>query len=313
MARQPRIPSNTGVFHVIMRGINHQNIFEDEEDYYQFINTLDRMRKRYDDEGIVCGTNCTYYAYCLMSNHFHLLVREREESIGDTIKRIVGSYVFYFNHKYQRDGHLFKERFKSEPVNDMAYFTTLLRYIHQNPVKAGIAANVNDHDFSSWHEYTSEVDPAFQICNTETVLSRIPYEQLEGYVNELLPDDVHCLDIEDTEKGRLSDDQVWAMIIGKTGVNNASSFQQLEDKIKRKTLKELKECGASLRQLQRLTGISKKPDPEAVIHEPVLVSPWMISLNYTSKTLFHLMLFPLLELKQSRIECSHLFITHSGE
>ena len=64
----------------MMRGINHQNIFEDEEDNWQFINTLDRMRMRTDDNGLPCGTNCTYYGYCLMTNHFHLLIREREEN-----------------------------------------------------------------------------------------------------------------------------------------------------------------------------------------------------------------------------------------
>ncbi len=94
--------------------------------------TLDRMRVRYDEEGTPCGSNCTYYAYCLMSNHFHLLIREREEKVGETIKRIASSYVYYYNRKYGRDGHLFKERFKSEPCNDMDYFVTLLRYIHQN-------------------------------------------------------------------------------------------------------------------------------------------------------------------------------------
>ena len=77
MARQGRTESGTGIFHVMMRGINHQNIFEDEEDNWQFINTLDRMRNRTDDNGLPCGTNCTYYAYCLMANHFHLLIRER--------------------------------------------------------------------------------------------------------------------------------------------------------------------------------------------------------------------------------------------
>ena len=75
----------------MMRGINHQNIFEDTEDYYQFVNTLDRMRVRYDDEGNPCGSNCTYYAYCLMNNHFHLLIREREETVGETVKRIASS------------------------------------------------------------------------------------------------------------------------------------------------------------------------------------------------------------------------------
>jgi len=142
----PRQPSGTGIHHVMMRGINHQAIFEDEEDYYQFITTLDRMRYQYDEDGFPCGTNCTYYAYCLMSNHFHLLIRERDERVGKTIKRIASSYVYYYNRKYGRDGHLFKERFKSEPVNDMAYFTILLRYIHQNPVKAGIVENVKGYD-----------------------------------------------------------------------------------------------------------------------------------------------------------------------
>ena len=173
MPRQPRVTSGTEIYHVMMRGINHQNIFEEPEDYYQFINILDRMRTQYDDLGNPCGTNCIYYAYCLMSNHFHLLIRERDEKVGDTIKRIASSYVYYFNRKYGRDGHLFKERFKSEPVNDMAYFTTLLRYIHQNPVKAGIVTEVKDYEYSSWGEYTGQIEPSFQICDIQTVLKRM--------------------------------------------------------------------------------------------------------------------------------------------
>ena len=84
------------------------------------------------------GCNYILYAYCLMSNHIHLLIRERKDTIGMAIKRIASSYVYYYNHKYSRDGHLFRERFKSETVNDMAYFLALLRYIHQNPVKVGM-------------------------------------------------------------------------------------------------------------------------------------------------------------------------------
>ena len=63
MPRRARIESGTGIFHVMMRGINHQNIFEDEEDCWQFINTLDRVCMRYNDDGKPCGTNCIYYAY----------------------------------------------------------------------------------------------------------------------------------------------------------------------------------------------------------------------------------------------------------
>lgn len=241
----------------MMRGINHQNIFEDAEDNYQFINTLDRMRKRYDDDGNPCGTNCSFYAYCLMGNHFHLLIREREEKVGETIKRIASSYVYYYNRKYLRDGHLFKERFKSEPVNDIEYFVTLLRYIHQNPVKAGIVEHVNEYEYSSWGEYDGTVEPVFQLCDTETVLRRIPFEDLEALVNEPLADDIYCLDIEGPSRGRPSDDQVWAYIKDETGVTNSSAFQQLDSETRCRVLKELKEKGASHRQLERLTGIGR--------------------------------------------------------
>ena len=257
MPRQARKESGTGIFHVMMRGINHQNIFEDEEDNYQFINTLDRMRVKYDDEGNPCGSNCCYYAYCLMGNHFHLLIRERDERVGETIKRIASSYVYYYNRKYGRDGHLFKERFKSEPVNDMAYFTVLLRYIHQNPVKAGIVEKVKDYEFSSWGEYDGTVEPVFQICDVNTVLNRITFKELDEWVNDPLDDDVYCLDIEGSSRRRPSDDQVWLKIKDKTGVTNSTSFQQLDENKRNEMFLELKDCGASLRQLERLTGIGK--------------------------------------------------------
>ena len=257
MPRQARESSGTGIYHVMMRGINHQNIFEEPEDYYQFLNTLDMMAQSYEPDGTPSGRNYTLYAYCLMSNHIHLLIREREDEIGMAIKRIASSYVYYYNHKYSRDGHLFRERFKSEPVNDMAYFVTLLRYIHQNPVKAGMVKEVKDYEFSSWHEYIDKNSTLFPLCDTRTVLNRISYDELNGLVNEPLSDDVSCLDIEDTSKGRPSDDQVMLLIREKTGATNSSAFQQLPDEIRRSVLIELKGKRASLRQLERLTGIGK--------------------------------------------------------
>ena len=90
MARQARKESSTGIFHVMMRGINHQNIFEEPEDYYQFIATLDRMRVHNDEDGSPSGINCTYYAYCLMSNHFHLLMNSSAfQVLEDKSKRMV--------------------------------------------------------------------------------------------------------------------------------------------------------------------------------------------------------------------------------
>ena len=258
MPRQARQASGTGIYHVMMRGINHQNIFEEQEDYYQFLTTLDLMAQSYEPNGIPSGRNYILYAYCLMSNHIHLLIREREDTIGMAIKRIASSYVYYYNHKYSRDGHLFRERFKSEPVNDMAYFTVLLRYIHQNPLKAGIVEKVKDYEYSSWSEYIGTVELAFQICDTRTVLNRIPLNDLEAWVNDPLPDDANYLD-NDNEKPflRLSDDQVWQRIIELTGVRNSSDFQKLDRDKQKETLRTLRDMGASVRQLERLTGFGR--------------------------------------------------------
>lgn len=241
----------------MMRGINHQNIFEEQEDYYQFLTTLDLMAQSYEPDGTPSRRNYILYAYCLMSNHIHLLIREREDTIGIAIKRIASSYVYYYNHKYSRDGHLFRERFKSEPVNDMAYFVTLLRYIHQNPLKAGMVKAVKDYEFSSWGEYIDKNSTLIPLCDTRTVLNRIPYNELDVLVNEPMSDDVACLDIENASTGRPSDDQVMLLIKEKTGATNSSTFQQLPDDIKRSVLIELKSRRASLRQLERLTGIGK--------------------------------------------------------
>jgi hypothetical protein len=193
-----------------------------------------------------------------MSNHIHLLLKTNQKDIGSTIKPLAVTYAMYYNNKYSRSGHVFQDRFKSEPVNDMEYFTVLLRYIHQSPLKAGIVEKVKDYEYSSWGEYQGTVDPAFQICDIRTVLNRIPLNALEAWVNDPLPNDYNFLD-NDNEKPRLrlSDDQVWQEIIKFAGVTCSSDFQKLERQLQRETLGQLRELGASVRQLERLTGISR--------------------------------------------------------
>jgi REP element-mobilizing transposase RayT len=116
----------------MLRGINRQDIFEDKEDYVRMLTCLQQMLEEYDEAGNHQPPLCTFYAYCLMSNHIHLLLKTNQKDIGSTIKHLAVTYAMYYNNKYSRSGHVFQDRFKSEPVNDMAYFMTLLRYIHQN-------------------------------------------------------------------------------------------------------------------------------------------------------------------------------------
>ena len=142
MVRQLRKQSATGIHHVMLRGINRQRIFEDSEDYRMFIHYLYKIAKPKTDSGQPLPAYATFYAYCLMDNHVHLLIREGSEPLSSSIKRIAAAYARYYNTKYEHYGHLFQDRFKSEPVNDEAYFFTLFRYIHQNPVAAGLTKDV---------------------------------------------------------------------------------------------------------------------------------------------------------------------------
>ena len=139
MARKSREKSATGIYHVMMRGTNKQNIFEETDDYMRFLSILRNMVNPVDDTGKLLLPRCRFYAYCLMTNHVHLLIRESSEELASVIHRIATAYAHYYNNKYFRSGHLFQDRFKSEPVNDEGYFFTLLRYIHQNPMTSQCA------------------------------------------------------------------------------------------------------------------------------------------------------------------------------
>lgn len=168
-----------------------------------------------------------------------------------------------YNRKYQRSGHLFKERFRSEPVNDMDYFTTLLCYIHQNPVKAGIVASVKDYAYSSWHEYRGEVFPQAQICHVEAVLRRLPFEELSELVNTPLPEKMGIIDIDDeVVRHRLSEEQVKQLLAMYSQTSNATEFQQLGRPHQSEIINLLRKQGACIRQLERLTGLSRDLFPD---------------------------------------------------
>lgn len=245
LARVARKKSDTGIYHIIMRGINKQNIFEDEEDRYRFIETL----KLYKDI-----SKFKLYAYCLMTNHIHLLIKEEKESISQTIKRISSSYVKWYNGKYERCGHLFQDRFKSEIVENEIYLLTVIRYIHQNPVKAYLVNNVEEYPWSSYQEYLYQS----LIVDKDIVLGFISEnndKSIEKFVafNNTSNDD-ECMDIEDKQK--LSDKSVVEYIHG-YGINNIYELNKLEIEKRNTIIAKILKRGASMNQLSRITGISK--------------------------------------------------------
>ncbi len=147
MPRQSRKLSKSSIYHVMIRGNERRNIFLDDEDRERFINTLQIKFK-------VSGAKL--FAYCLMDNHVHLLIGEGKEDIAKIMKRINVSYAMYFNKKYKRIGHLFQDRFKSEVIEDESHLLEAVRYIHNNPVKAGIAKKASDYQWSSYNLYKAD-------------------------------------------------------------------------------------------------------------------------------------------------------------
>jgi len=254
MPRQARESSGTGIYHVMMRGINRQDIFEEQEDYQQFIIRLQSLVDPIGDNGEHVPSYCHVYAYCLMSNHVHLLLRERTESISVSLKRLAVSYAAYFNKRFQRVGHLFQDRFKSEPVNDIEYFVTLLRYIHQNPVKAGICSKAEDYEWSSWQEYLNADGLLPTLCYTMAVLKRISFEDLKGLVDETLEGDI--TDVEYTTDDRLTDDDIRQYLRGRWQLERPTDLQMKEKAERNEILAEAIQYGIPLRQLSRMTGIS---------------------------------------------------------
>lgn len=146
MARKIRISYPGACYHIINRGNNGDNIFLDSSDRVKFFHTLIKYRVKF---------NLTIYAYCLMTNHIHLFIKTNEANISQAMKMINWSYSVYFNRKYGRKGHLFQSRFTSKTISDSKYFLTLIRYIHSNPVMAGISKKISEYKWCSYKDYMS--------------------------------------------------------------------------------------------------------------------------------------------------------------
>ncbi len=251
MTRKIRTKSSTGIYHVMLRGINRQDIFEDAVDYRKMILILRGLVERFDEQGQRLPPLCTVYAYCLMSNHIHLLIQEKSEDISGIAKRVGIAYAAYFNKRYERNGHLFQDRFRSEPVDNMEYFVILLRYIHQNPVKGGLVARVADYPWSSWGEYASNVSG---FCCVEAVFKHIPSKDLEELVNSSVDGFEDTLDIE--SKASMKDHEVRTFLMENYGISNPLTIQSLEKTRRNEVLLSARTMGAGIRQLSRMTGVS---------------------------------------------------------
>lgn len=230
----------------MLRGINRQNIFEDGEDCERFLNILKHYK---------FISNYLVYAYCLMNNHIHLLLKENHESIGKAIKRISSGYVYWYNNKYKRCGHLFQERFKSEVVETDEYFLTVIRYIHLNPVKAGIINDAEQYKWSSYREYTgtpivTDITYALDLLSPNREHAKKMFQDFNNQNN-------HDKCLEHINKVTVSDEEI-RELMNSIGIISPQQLQQLEKPLRNAIIRQIKNIpGVTTRQLANLTGISK--------------------------------------------------------
>ena len=235
MPRAARTRSSTGVYHIMLRGVNRQRIFEDDEDSLRFLTTLYRFK---EEQGV------RLYAWCLMGNHAHLLLGFGDASPELLMKKLSCSYVPYFNRKYDRVGHLFQDRFRSENVEDEAYLAAVVRYIHQSPAKAGIAA-MEDYPWSSYREYTGVAryaDTASLLSwfgGVEAFREFMAQEDEEPHLDEELPPEK----VKEPEK-------LLSALLGGVPITQLSSAGRKE------LVCTLAENGLSAGEIIRLTGFS---------------------------------------------------------
>ena len=144
MARQWRIQYEGAIYHVMSRGVIRGAIFSNDEDYHRFLEYLERAVEKFGLE---------IFAFVLMGNHYHLLLRTPQANLSKAMQWLQTAYSVYYNLKHQRSGHLFQGRYKSILVGEESYWQSISFYIHLNPIRAGIVKELDEYKWSSYHDY----------------------------------------------------------------------------------------------------------------------------------------------------------------
>jgi putative transposase len=163
MARKPRLEVEGGLYHIITRGVDRRDIFHSAEDHQKFLSLLSAQKGKLP---------FFLYAYCLMTNHVHLLIERMTDDVGRIMHRVLTGYSQYYNRRYRRTGHLLQGRHKAILCQSDAYLAELVRYIHLNPVRAKMVAAPENYPWSSHRAYIGVETTAMIAVDVDPVLRR---------------------------------------------------------------------------------------------------------------------------------------------
>lgn len=243
MPREARKISCSNIYHAMLRGINRQVICEEDADRRVFMMALKECK---DVSGF------KLHAFCLMPNHVHLLIEPAGEPLELIFKRLGAKYVGWFNRKYDRAGHLFQDRFRSENVEDNLYFMTVLRYILQNPMKAGIENQPGSYPWSSFLAYKKGIG---SVTDTQYAIDLFgSQEALIDYV--LLGNEDTVMD-EDQFDWRMKIEKAKEIMVQISDCATVSDFQRMDRRIQKEYAVKMYLAGVSAYQIAKMTGMSK--------------------------------------------------------
>lgn len=235
MPRVARSYSQLKVYHITIRGIDKQNIFFDDDDRCKFMDIIKETKEKFNYE---------IYSYCLMDNHVHFVIYDKNQKISKIMQSIQVSYAFYFNKKYERVGHLFQNRFFSKEVEDREYLKMVCRYIHQNPLKAGIAKT----EEYKWSSYQAYIKPN-KLVDTKLLLS-VFSENVDIARNEFIKFHNVDSDSNNEEKIRnifeyelcekMTDDEIEEHICNLLNIKNIEEISRYNAEIRNEKLLKLK-------------------------------------------------------------------------
>lgn len=245
MARMARRTAESNIYHVMARGVGRQLIFEDDADRIFYLSVL---RDELDSHG------GEVLAWCLMDNHVHLLVRMGLEDLSEMMRALGSCYAAFFNRRHERVGHLFQDRFRSEPVETDSYLLTVVRYIHRNPVAAGLSSTC-EYRWSSYGAYLGTYLHCVPV-ECETVLSMLG--GVEGFVmfHEAEDEGAPCIDIERRCRG-MSPERAREVAEAALGGVRVEDIYSLPRPRRNEALRTLRSARLSVRQIERLTGVSR--------------------------------------------------------
>lgn len=244
MSRIAREKSESCIYHVTTRGNGQMIIFTDDQDRNVMLSYI---------KGSMESTNVTLLGWCLMDNHIHLLIQDAYFSLPRAMKLISGSYANYFNNKYSHKGHVFQDRYASFPIETESYFLNAIRYIHNNPQKAGIC-KTEEYRWSSFNNYASGKG----ICDTSLLLSIIGgSSQFLNFSKEddnLLP--LSLRGESDYPPEELQATATDALL--RAGIDaSPKAMNRLSRTDRREAICQLAKTGMSVKQIAQTTGISK--------------------------------------------------------